>query len=187
MKKIILFCLISLSSNCFSQKVEGTELGIDGFFGASNLGGSFGIGPKFGFRFNENFIAGPSFRFQRSWSNGIGTKFGYNIFGGGLFAHARYKNILFGGVEFEMLKSPISYTSLASQKSWIPTLFICGGFSKEFNESIRLNVGMYYDVINNINSPFRQAYFLTSKNSAGQVVKYIPLIYRISFFFRLGK
>ena len=187
MKKIILFTFIIISSNSFSQKVEGTELGIDGFFGASNLGGSFGLGPKFGFRFNENFIAGPSFRFQRTWSKGFGNNFAYNIFGGGVFAHARYKNILFGGVEFEMLKSPKNYTSLSAPKSWVPTLFICGGFSKEFNESIRLNVGMYYDVINSVNSPFRQAYFLTSKDANGQIVKYIPLIYRISFFFRLGK
>jgi hypothetical protein len=72
-------------------------------------------------------------------------------------------------------------------KNWIPSLFICGGFSKEFNQIVRLNVGVYYDVINHVNSPFRQAYFVKVTNQVGQVVKYIPMIYRISFYFPIGR
>lgn len=188
MKNLVLSICICLSTSLYAQKtIEGYELGLDGFVSASTIGGTFGIGPKFGLRFNDNLILGPSFRFQRSWSNNISTKYGYNIFGGGMFLHGRYANILFGGFEFEMLKSPISYTVVNSSKNWIPTLFICGGFSKEFNEIIRLNVGIYYDVINHVNSPFRQGYFLTVKNQSGQIVKYVPMIYRISFYFPLGK
>lgn len=188
MKNLILSLFIGASTFLNAQKtIEGFELGMDGFVSASNIGGSFGIGPKFGFVLNENLILGPSFRFQRSWSNNLSQKFGYNIYGGGMFLHGRYGNILFGGFEFEMLKSPISYTVVNSSKNWVPTLFICGGFSKEFNEIVRLNVGIYYDVINHVNSPFRQGYILTIKNESGQIVKYVPMIYRISFFFPIGR
>lgn len=186
MKKLVLLFLFGISLFGVAQKVEGTELGFDGFFSASNLGGSFGIGPKFGFRFNENLIAGPSARFQRTWSNYFGEKFGYTIYGGGVFVHARYKNVLFGGAEAELLRSPINYVNINSTRKLVPTLFLCAGFSKEFNEAIRLNVGLYYDIINHENSPFRQAYMMKVTDSQGQVVKYVPMIYRISFFFRLG-
>lgn len=189
MKKLLIYIFTSLTLAISAQTktIEGVELGLDGFIGASTLGGSFGIGPKIGLRFNENLILGPSFRVQRSWSNNIGQKFGYTIFGGGMFLHGRYKNVLFGGFEFEMLKSPISYTVVNSSKNWIPSLFICGGFSKEFNQIVRLNVGLYYDVVNHVNSPFRQAYFVKVTNQVGQVVKYVPMIYRISFYFPIGR
>lgn len=188
MKRTILCLLVSVTSWLNAQKnIEGIEIGFDGFFSASTVGGSYGIGPKLGFRMNENLILGPSFRFQRSWSNNVNGNFGYNIYGGGGFLHGRYGNVLFGGFEFEMLKSPINYTVINPTRNWVPTLFICGGFSKEFNEIARLNVGLYYDVINHVNSPFRQAYFMKVTNQAGQVVKYVPLIYRISFYFPISR
>ncbi len=190
MKKYLVFALISFNFSLFSQTktIEGYELGIDGFVSASNQGGAFGLGPKFGFRLNDNLILGPSFRWQRTWSSYYSQTYHYSIWGGGVFLHARYKNVLFGGFEVEMLKSPVSYTVVSPKTNWIPTVFLCGGFSKEWNHIVRLNAGLYYDVVNNANSPFRTAYFMTVKNpQTGQIQKYIPLIYRISFFFPLDR
>ncbi len=157
------------------------ELGFDGYLGASNFGGSGGIGAKFGYKVNENFICGPSFRVQRTWSNNIGQKFGYTIYGGGLWAHARFGNYLFAGAEFEMLKSPLNYIFISNQRTWVPTFFICGGFSKEFNKAVRVNAGVFYDIINNQNSPFRLSYFMRKANGT-----LIPVIYRIGFFFPIN-
>jgi hypothetical protein len=187
MKRIILIYLFFASSLSFAQKIEGTEIGFDGFFGASTFGVSYGIGPKFGFVMNENLILGPSIRYQRTWANNLaGQKASYNNFGGGFFLHGRYKNVIFGGAELEVLKTSNTFIDTSAVfKKIVPTLFICAGFSKEFNGIVRINVGAYYDVINSKNSPFRQAYFLTTKDVNGQIVKYIPLIYRISFFFPL--
>ena len=190
MKKYLVFALISINFSLFSQTktIEGYELGIDGFVSASNQGGAFGLGPKFGFRLNDNLILGPSFRWQRTWSSYYSQTYHYSIWGGGVFLNARYKNVLFGGFEVEMLKSPVSYTVVSPNTHWIPTVFLCGGFSKEWNHIVRLNAGLYYDVVNNANSPFRTAYFMTVKNpQTGQIQKYIPLIYRISFFFPLDR
>ncbi len=157
------------------------ELGFDGYLGASNFGGSGGIGAKFGYKVNENFIMGPSFRVQRTWSNNIGQKFGYTIYGGGLWAHARFGNYLFAGAEFEMLKSPLNYIFISNQRTWVPTLFFGGGFSREFNKSVRVNAGVFYDIINNQNSPFRLSYFMKKANGT-----LIPVIYRIGFFFPIN-
>lgn len=183
MKKLILLFVLFLSGISYSQKVEGTELGVDGFFGASTFGGSFGIGLKYGFKFREYFLVGPSIRFQRSWNNNItaGTKFGFNTYGAGVFGHARFFNSLYVGSEFEFMRSPLNtFGAIVSTSKWVPVLFLGGGFSREFNESIRVNAGIYLDVIDHVNSPFRQGYFMKRANGT-----FIPAIYRIAFFFTL--
>lgn len=163
------------------SKPSTMELGFDAYLGASNFGGSGGIGAKFGRKVNENFIVGPSFRLQRTWSNNIGQKFGYTIYGGGIWAHARFGNALFAGAEFEMLKSPTNFIFVSSQRLWVPTLFVGGGFSREFNKAVRINAGVFYDIIDNNNSPFRLSYFIKKSNGV-----LIPVIYRIGFFFPIN-
>lgn len=185
-----LFLSIGLFSSAQST-IEGYEVGFDGFFGASNFGGSFGLGPKFGFVMNENLVVGPSFRFQRAWSAPAYSQqaFSYNNYGGGFFVHGRYNNVIYGGIEAEVLYNKNAfYDTSAVFKKAVPTVFLCAGFSREFKEIVRLNVGMYYDVINSVNSPYRNSYFITVKDAqTGQIVKRIPLMYRISFFFPIGK
>lgn len=187
-KTLLLFAcsLLIISAKAQEEELEQdaqtnestSEIGFDGYFGASNFGGTFGVGAKYGFKFNENIIFGPSLRVQRSWSNNFGQKFGYTIYGGGIWAHARYGNYLFAGAEFEMLNSPLNYIFVGSQKKWVPSLFVGGGFSREFNQSIRINAGIFYDLIDNVNSPFRFSYFMRKANGA-----LIPVIYRVGFFF----
>lgn len=177
MKHILLF-LFSFHLFGLLGQTEGSEIGFDGYLGASNISGTFGIGAKYGVKFNEYFIAGPSFRYQRTWVNINGVKGSNNIYGGGGFLHARFYNALFLGTELEFLKSPFNYTITTSPTQWVPVFFVGGGFSKEFNESWRLNAGIMYDVINHANSPFRQGYIIRRENGT-----YIPVIYRIAFFF----
>ncbi|MGY8927905.1 MAG: hypothetical protein ACKVJC_11520, partial [Flavobacteriales bacterium] len=72
-------------------------------------------------------------------------------------------------------------------KNWAATLFIGGGFSKEYNKKIRINLGIFYDVINANNSPFRTSYTLKIKDSqTGDVQRILPIIYRINFFIPIG-
>jgi hypothetical protein len=192
MKKFLFVFLIFTIQDITAQiDVTSQELGIEGYFGASNQGGSFGIGPKFGFILNENIAIGPSFRIQRNWSNLLGNSFSQTVYGGGAFAHIRYKSngksTVFGAVEFEYLKSPfvdINFQNVTPKK-WAPTLFIGGGFLVRVNSVIGINAGILYDVINADNSPFRSSYFFKQKNQAGVVTKIYPLIYRLTFLFKL--
>lgn len=192
MKKFLFVFLIFTIQDITAQiDITSQELGIEGYFGASNQGGSFGIGPKFGFILNENIAIGPSFRIQRNWSNLLGNSFSQTVYGGGAFAHIRYKSkgksTVFGAVEFEYLRSPYNYATnqQLNSKKWAPTLFIGGGFLVRVNKVVGINAGILYDVINADNSPFRSSYFFKQKNQAGVVTKIYPLIYRLTFLFKL--
>ena len=188
MRFSLFLAITSLLAFSYHSQVtfDGSEIGLEIVAGGSNLGGSVGGDLKYAAVLNENFAVGPSFRLQRTWSNNLGQKFGFSVYGAGVFAHYRLKNVVFGGLEFEVLHCPVNYVNVNSSKSWLSTLFIGGGFSRDFNHKIRINAGVFYDVINADNSPFRSSYNFNIKNEAGQIVKILPMIYRISFFFPLG-
>ena len=87
----------------------------------SNLGGSVGGDLKYAAVLNENFALGPSFLLQRTWSNNLGQKFCFSVYGAGVFAHYRLKNVVFAGMEFEVLHCPINYVNVNYSKSWLST------------------------------------------------------------------
>lgn len=196
MKNLLLIVLL-IKLNYSNAQTEGSEIGIDGTFSAQSglvSSGTFGLGIKYGVKFKEYFIAGPSFRFQRYWTNNstTGTKGGSSIYGGGGFIHARFYEYFFAGAEIELLRSPFSsggYITTTNPK-WVPVCLLGGGFSYNFNDSWRLNGGIYYDILDkpnptdpnnpNPNSPL-QPY--VARNSNGTV---IPILYRIAFFFPLN-
>lgn len=168
---------------------NGSEIGADIAFSASTFGGNFGIGLKYGFKLGKYLFVGPSVRYERLWFKNALSGFNgnSNVFGGGAFVHARFFNVLFLGVEYEHLLSPYNRQGfLQTPSTWAPTLFVGGGFSMSFNERIRLNVGLMYDVINAENSPFRNSYSITVKDQNGNIQRFLPIIYRVAFFFPLS-
>jgi hypothetical protein len=193
MKNFIICFFTIVSSLANGQNITGTELGFDGFFGASNLGSSFGIGPKFGMLFGENLVVGPSFRLQQTNTNNFGVNTTFRIYGGGVFAHGRFistsKTHLYGGAEFEMLRSPFNFITFQelTTNRWAPTLFLTAGAKIDISKSVALTAGVYYDLINAPNSPFRSAYAIKIKNEQGQVVQILPIIYRLSIIFTLSR
>jgi len=182
MKKLFFLFFLLSASTVSSQEGPRSEIGFDGYFGASTFGGTFGIGAKYGYKINDAFIFGPSVRVQRSWQNFYGQRNGFTIYGGGAWMHARFAKYLFAGAEFELLSSPLNYTDITATRRLIPTFFLGGGFSHKFDNDIRLNGGIFYDVLDNVNSPFRTSYFMRKSNGV-----LIPVIYRIGFFFPIGK
>ena len=189
-KIVTLFTSFFLISNSFTQDFGRPELGVEGFASAGTNGGAYSLGLKFGFKTNENVIIGPSFRSLKSWSSNIeGGNFSFSVYGIGGFAHIRYGNTVFAGVEYELFKTPVNSLGIVmAEKSHASTLFLGGGFSREFKNFVRLNAGVFYDIINQQNSPFRPTYMMKKTNpQTGQIAGYIPVIYRITFFFPLGK
>lgn len=197
MKKLLTLILsaIILSSNASAQNsvLTGSEIGVDLAFSGSNFGGNVGLGVKYGLNIGEYIITGPSVRYEQIWWKNYtagnaaesGTR---SVYGGGVFIHGRFFNALFVGAEFELLRSPYDKSGFfGATKTWAPTLFLGGGFSMEFNEKIRFNAGIMYDVINVTNSPFRRSYSVQKKAADGSVAGYLPIIYRIAFFFPIGR
>jgi hypothetical protein len=193
MKKFLIFSFLLLTFHLKAQSIKGTEFGFDGFFGASSLGSSYGIGPKFGMLLGDNFVIGPSYRLQQTTSNYLGVNTTRRIYGGGFFVHGRYlsngKTHLYGGAEFEYLRSPFDYITFQelTNRRWAPTLFLTGGIKLNLAQRVSLTAGVYYDLINAKNSPFRSAYAIKIKNEQGQIVQILPIIYRLSIIFTLTK
>lgn len=179
---ISIFLIFSIQS-LKAQSITGSEFGIDATLYFSTNDGSVGFGAKYGIKTSENVIFGPSFRYQRSWTNNstTGTKSGYNVFGGGAFFHYRFFHYFFAGTEFEMLNSPYTTSGQISfQKNWVPTLFVGGGLSMNITETIHLNVSLMYDILDKPDSPLRTQYFLRTQNNV-----LLPIIYRFAFFFEI--
>ncbi|MFT5581832.1 MAG: hypothetical protein ACI9G9_001093 [Psychromonas sp.] len=188
MNNILLLSLVFVSFFSFSQDEDyaeprfGQEIAVDGFFSVNTFGGIFDIGTKFGVKFGKDstLIAGPSLRLQRIWSNVLQQKNSYNIYGGGAFFHARFYNAFFLGAEFEYIHTPFNFLLVDSPKQWVPVFFIGGGYSQAFDSGLRLNVGIMYDLINSVNTPFRRSYLTKKENGV-----FIPIIYRIALFIPL--
>jgi hypothetical protein len=189
MKNILLLSVFGLSFT-FAQAqplVENfkSEIGIDGYFSIGNQGGNFSAGLKFGALKKEEdskVVIGPSVRWMRVWSKNFATAFqpaSYNIFGLGAFAHWRVVDGIYLGAEFESLKSPLNYVIITEQKKWVPTLFLGGGYSKAFDDRFRLNVGIFYDIINDAGSPYRPSYLTRKTGPNGEPGALIPILYRL--------
>jgi hypothetical protein len=188
MKQFIIGLFLCLWQFGVSAQIQSSELGIEAFGGGSQLGGTFGGELKYAAKLQNNLIIGPSFRLHRSWSNYLNVQSQFTIYGAGAFAHMRYQDKVFAGVEFQMLHSPFNYINFQSaQKKWAPTLFVGGGFYLKLTPKINLNLALFYDVINADNSPFRSSYNFRIKNELGQVVRILPIIYRITLFIPLSK
>ncbi|WP_341904637.1 hypothetical protein [Fluviicola taffensis] len=208
MKPFFLFLILVFSAN-FSFGQEDTELyvhdeeeeaskkeftpyneiGFDLHFSASNLGGTGGVGLKFGVVRNKYISFGPSARYNFSTYKQYGLSGSYSVYGGGAFIHGRFFNYLFVGFEFELLSTPYNYTNgiISAKRTWAPTGLLGFGFSHAFGEegNFRLNAGIMYDLINSPNSPLRTGYFMRKQTANGTPGALIPLIYRIAFFFKL--
>ena len=202
MKTILIsFFSILISLSVYCQGLNGTELGIDGSFNASSSSiksGNFGLGLKYGFKFGETIILGPSIRYSRNWSENYdsGTETIRNLWGGGAFIHARFSNVAFIGVQAEFLQSAAAQINsgvptgslLSEGYQWVGTCLIGAGLDYGFENNWRLNAGVYYDVLDipnksnpenpNPNSPF-QPY--PTRNNNGEIT-IIPIVYRISLF-----
>ena len=188
MKSLFAFLIFVPQLLSAQLQYQGSELGLEPYFGFSNVGGALGGELKYAARLSENLLVGPSFRVQRIWSNNLGIQNSMTTWGGGVFAHMRYQEKIFGGVEFQYLKSPFSFANpLEVVKPWSPTLMLGGGFYLKLGDKLRLNAALFYDVINAPNSPFRSSYSFQIKNEFGQVVRILPIIYRLTFFIPLDQ
>jgi hypothetical protein len=189
---IIVSICISFSAISQSKNYElGAEIQAASF---SNLGGSIGGGLKFAIVEDETVAFGPSIRYQYFWSNNTFTGLSANAstFGGGGFLHYRFMNWFYAGSEIELLRNP--FNNIQSDKNWTVTAFLGGGVSREW-EWVRFNFGVLFDVVDALKdplasnpSPLRNDYFIRRQNpnlTQGQGA-YLPIIYRITFFFPLG-
>jgi hypothetical protein len=186
-------CLLS-TTLLFGQKDY--EIGVEiTAASGSNLGGSVGGSLKFAIVEDEALVYGPSIRYQYLWSNNTFTGLNANasLFGGGGFLHYRFMEWFFVGSEIEVLTNP--FPVIDPSKKWSLTAFFGGGVHKDF-DWVKLNFGLLFDAADAIRdpltsnpSPLRTSYFIQRQNpqpGSGPNGAYLPIIYRLAFFFPIG-
>lgn len=168
----------------------------------SSMGGTVGgairagLGEAYG-EHNEGVAYGVMFRYQHLWNqnNFTGVGASGSLYGAGLYAHYRFMEWFFIGAEMEYIRNPfiIPQGQNVPNRKWTLAAFVGGGASKDF-DWVRLNLGVQYDIADALRdplrpSPFRNQYFIRLRNSAqpGAGGSYLPLIYRLTFFFPLGR
>lgn len=180
MKKVLFIVILLISFTSFSQQGN-KEIGVDLNFWTSNIGGSVNISPKFGYEVADSLVIGASFRYINYRSNLDGIQGRSNIFGAGIYGHYRFLNWLYAGADIELYFTPYNYNSTPANPLYnakVPAVLLNGGLSHKIGSHFRINAGIYYDVINNINSPLKLSYM--TRNAKGV---YLPIFYRVTFIF----
>jgi hypothetical protein len=192
---IFFACAIFMTSIVLSQRND-YEIGLEiTAANGSNLGGTIGGSLKFAIVQDDALAFGPSIRYQYMWSNNTFTGLNQNasLYGGGGFLHYRLLEWFYVGTEIELLRNP--FPVIDSEKEWSLTAFFGGGVHRDF-DWVKLNLGLLYDAadairdpLTNNPSPLRNNYFLRRENpnpGSGPNSAYLPIIYRLTFFFPIG-
>jgi hypothetical protein len=180
----------------FGQVDRGYEVGLEiGKLSSSNLGAQFDIALKFLTVEDDELAYGVLFRnkFFRSKDVFLGVQGSRNFIGFGGFLHYRLIEWFYIGAELEYNQN--FNTILQPQKKWNLAGFVGGGIHRKLGESnFHLNAGLMFDVIDAIRDPlttnpsnFSEYYFLRRTNPQNPQAggQYVPLIYRITFLYRI--
>jgi hypothetical protein len=203
MKKSIIILGLSIISQTINAQYR-PEVGVElAAASLSSLGGTvggalrFGLGENYG-EHNEGVAFGAIIRYQHLWNTnnftGMGTS--GSMYGAGAYYHYRFMEWFFIGAEMEYIRNPFVFPQNQGQKirRWTLAAFLGAGASKDF-DWVRINLGVQYDIADALRdpqllrpSPFRNQYFIRLSNPAqpGAGGQYLPIIYRLTFFFPIG-
>jgi len=199
-KAILLLSAIGLFHT--SQAQYRPEVGVElAAASLSSLGGTvggalrFGMGEAYG-EHNEGVAFGAIIRYQYLWNTNNFTGMGTSgaMYGAGAYYHYRFMEWFFVGAEMEYIRNPFVFPASPNQpvRKWTLAAFVGGGASKDF-DWVRINLGVQYDIADALRdplrpSPFRNQYFIRLSNPAqpGAGGQYLPIIYRLTFFFPIG-
>lgn len=172
------------------------EVGLEiGNFSLSTQFSMVDMAVKFAIVEDDELAYGPIVRTKFFKSNDVftGVQGSGSFIGFGAFLHYRLMEWFYLGTEIEYNQNhrPI----IDPQKRWNLAGFVGGGIHRKLGESnFHLNAGIMFDVIDAIRDPlttnpsnFSDYYFLRRSNPQNPQAggQYVPMIYRITFLYRL--
>lgn len=167
--KFSLLIIISLTANAiYAQEKENSNPYADlpfkdRLFIGGDLGLSFGtityirIAPILGFNVSPKFSvgAGPSYQYYKD-NRYLGLE--SSIYGGSVFGRYFVIENIFLQTEFEVLNLEELYYNPATdhipQRVTIPVWFVGAGFSQRTPNGSGFFIGIFYDLVGDINSPY---------------------------------
>ena len=171
--KFICSFIISLlvTSFCYAQVSDSTNvedpLKTESKFDKSKLyyGGyvnaSFGnytvIGatPLVGYKVNPKFSVGAQIAYEYVKDKRYETDYETSNYGISLFSRYRLVPQLYAHLEFSEMNYKL-YNSLGeSRRTWVPFLYVGGGYSQPVSRNTWFNIQVLFDVINHEDSPYK--------------------------------
>lgn len=181
-----------------AQSDKDYEVGLEiGNFSFSTITSSVDMALKFAIVDDEELAYGPILRTKFWRSNNIETGFvgSQSFFGFGGFLHYRTMEWFYLGAEIEYNQNSFANMNQLDNSQWNLAAFIGGGIHRKLGESnFHLNAGMMFDLVDALRDPlttnpsnFSPYYFLRRSNpqNPGAGGQFVPLIYRITFLYRL--
>jgi hypothetical protein len=122
------------------------------------VGATFGdyssieVAPRVGWHLSPVVSAGLGFSYEYLWADVNGQNYDASNYGGSVFAVARVHPKVFLQAEFEYM----SYESglNTSDRTWVPFLYLGGGFVQPLGGNVSLVASVLVDVLQDDNSPY---------------------------------
>jgi hypothetical protein len=113
---------------------------------------AIGIEPLVAYKFTPQFSLGVKLTYEYS-NYDISSASSY---GGSLFGRYRVMPRLYVHAEFSEVNYELFYYSGVTHRTWVPFLFLGGGFSQPVSENVWLNTQILFDALQNENSPYER-------------------------------
>jgi len=164
---LIVFSVISLQAQDTTQVQKPPEpqkqkqpMGRRIYFGGNAFFsvGSYtriGVEPLVGFKLTPKLSAGIKISYEYVKDKRFDDTYETSNYGGSLFARYRIIPPLYFHADYTMINYDLYNSAGESSRTWVPFLFIGGGYSQRMGSHAWLNFQVLFDVLQNENSPYR--------------------------------
>jgi hypothetical protein len=129
------------------------------FYGGT-LGLSFGkyfrvsVQPMVGYKFSPQFSGGVKFIYEYINDTRYEPKTTWSNWGGSVFGRYRFIPQAYVHAEFAYVSYGVTISNYQSERTWVPFLFLGGGYVQPISASTSFFVEVLFDVLQDSNSPY---------------------------------
>lgn len=153
-KLFVIFALFSTSITAKNKTLEKMYFG-------GNIGASFGtvtqysIHPYAAYKFTPQFSMGVKYIYEYLKDKRYTPSYETSNYGGSVFTRYRLFNPIYAHAEYQVLNCEV-YTNNGTERTWVPFLFVGGGYSHKLGKNAWLNMQVLFDVLQDKNSPYEE-------------------------------
>ena len=114
-----------------------------------------GATPLVGYKVSPQFSVGGQLAYEYVRDRRYSTDYETSNYGLSIFSRYRVVPQLYVHAEFSEMNYKLYNNLGGSERTWVPFLWLGGGFSQPISRNTWLNAQVLFDVINNENSPYK--------------------------------
>lgn len=113
------------------------------------------IQPMIGYKFTPKFSAGGKVTYEYVRDSRYTGTSSSNNYGFGVFGRYRFIPQLYGHAEFTGINYDVHSASGASQRDWVPFLYLGGGYAQQMGKNVSAYAEVLVDVLQDDRSPYQ--------------------------------